>query len=93
MTTTTLPADIETERLAREMAEAAGKPVEAILRDALTAHAWQLGVVPPGHKKKRTPEQIRAALEQAAAAFSAMQVLDPRTADEIIGYDEHGVPQ
>jgi antitoxin VapB len=93
MTTTTLPADPETERLARQMAEAAGKPVETILREALAAHAWGLGIIPPAPPRRRTPDQIRAALEEAAARLSAMPVLDPRTADEIIGYDEYGIPR
>ena len=47
MTTITLPADLETVRLAEQMAEAAGKPIETILREALTAHARRFGVIPP----------------------------------------------
>lgn len=93
MTTTTLPADLETERLAKQMAEAAGKPVETILREALAAHAWGLGVIPPAQPRRRTPDQIRAALEEASARFSAMPVIDARTPEEIIGYDEIGIPR
>ena len=36
---TTLPADQETVRLARKLAEAAGKPVPVVVREAIAAKA------------------------------------------------------
>jgi antitoxin VapB len=32
-------------------------------------------------------------LNEIAQACSALPVLDPRTAEEILGYDEHGLPR
>jgi antitoxin VapB len=93
MTTTTLPADVETERLAKKVAAATGKPIATIVRDALAAHALGLGISPSATDRERTRGQIRSALEEAAAKLRDMPVLDPRTAEEIIGYDEHGVPR
>jgi hypothetical protein len=75
------------------VARVTGKSVETILREALAAHALELGIVLPAGPRRRTPGQIRAAFDEAAARFGAMPVLDPRTADEIIGYDEHGIPR
>lgn len=36
---TTLPADPDTERLARKLAADTGRPVEAVVRDAIGEHA------------------------------------------------------
>ncbi len=35
---------------------------------------------------------FRQSVREVQAAFAAMPVRDPRTPDEIIGYDEHGLP-
>jgi hypothetical protein len=36
---------------------------------------------------------LRAQIEEIIAHCANLPVLDPRTDDEIIGYDEHGIPQ
>jgi antitoxin VapB len=76
----------ETERLARELAQATGESLtEAVtnaLRDRLVREA--------GHKGDR--EQIRAEIRRIQQEFQSLPVLDDRTPDEIIGYDEYGLP-
>ena len=46
---------------------------------------------------ERDREKLRRAeyferVREAQAIFAAAPLLDPRTPDEIIGYDEHGLP-
>lgn len=86
--TTTLPADPETERLAQEVAKAKGKPVASVVREAIAATAEAAGVVPPP-RRPLDMDKIRAIL----ARVDALPILDPRPANEIIGYDEFGLPR
>ncbi|MDP9349731.1 MAG: type II toxin-antitoxin system VapB family antitoxin [Gemmatimonadota bacterium] len=76
----------ETERLARELARTTGESLtEAVtqaLRDRLVREA--------GHKGDR--EQVIAEIRRIQEEFQRLPILDDRTADEIIGYDEHGLP-
>lgn len=85
-TTYTLPVDAATERLARAVAEATGKPVEAVVREAIEAKAVAAGLPP---RRKGDFETLLAIARRAAS----LPVLDPRTPDEIIGYDEFGLPR
>ena len=44
-------------------------------------------------KARQTPKPIdRKKLDEILARFDALPVLDPRSPDEIIGYDEFGLP-
>lgn len=76
----------ETERLARELANVTGESLtEAVtqaLRDRLVREA--------GHNGDR--EQLRAEIRRIQDEFQRLPILDDRTPDEIIGYDEHGLP-
>jgi antitoxin VapB len=85
---TTLPADPETERLAKALAKAKGKPVASVVREAIEATAEAAGVVPPP-RRPVDMDKIRAIL----ARVDALPVLDHRPADEIIGYDDFGLPR
>ncbi len=84
---TMLPADAATERLAYKIAEATGKPVETVLREAIEAKAEAAGVLP-----RRAKADLHTLLAIARRA-AALPVLDPRSPDEIIGYDEFGLPR
>ena len=89
---TTLPADPETERLAREIAEATGKPLPTVVKEAIAAKAEADGVEHDlaGLQRKRLDfDRLNAILDRAAAR----PVLDPRPADEILGYNAFGVPE
>ncbi len=76
----------ETERLARELAQATGES----LTEAVTKALRERLLREAGHKGDR--EQIRAEIRRIQARVAALPVLDDRTPDEIIGYDEHGLP-
>ena len=77
--------DPETEKLARALAERTGESL-TIARRALEERLRRLGAAP-----------LRVAMLEDLAAirrrWSALKVLDAREADEIIGYDEHGLPR
>ncbi len=86
--TTTLPADSDIERLAREVARVTGKPLQTVLREAIAASAEAVGVPPPP-RRPVDKDKVRAIL----ARVDALPVLDQRAADEIIGYDKFGLPR
>ena len=77
--------DPETERLARILAELTGETITLATRRALEERLRRIG-----------PDTSKAALLEDLAAsrrrWSALPVLDDRSADEIIGYDEGGLP-
>jgi len=77
--------DPETDRLARELAELVGEPITTALRVAIE------------HRLSRERARRRAVdREDVIAGIIARgrerAVLDDRTEDEILGYDEHGLP-
>lgn len=75
----------EAERLARELAEATG---ENITQAVTTALREQL-ILKTGRKDSAVlREEMRAIQER----FNQRPVLDDRSPDEIIGYDEDGLP-
>jgi antitoxin VapB len=88
---TTLPADPDTMRLAQRVAEARGKPLSAVVRDAIEASAREAGLEPPRPERPSVAEKRRRLLEISDRS-AARPILDARTADEILGYDEHGLP-
>lgn len=82
--------DPETERLARELAARNGESVEDVIRGALRAWAVASRIAseaPPEEQARRGA--VIARIQQEVAA---LPILDPRSADEILGYDEHGLP-
>lgn len=74
----------EADRLARRLAAATGETIT----EAVTAAIRQRLARETG----RTPEGVRAAVDRIVAEVAALPVLDDRTPDEIVGYDEHGLP-
>ena len=78
--------DPETERLARSLAERTGESLTIATRRALEERLRRIGAAPR-----------RAALLDDLAAirrrWSALPVIDGRSADAIIGYDENGLPR
>lgn len=89
---TTLPADPETEQLARRLAQATGKPLPTIVREAIAAKAEAAGIdVARGSRLSR--EELLARMTAITDRFSDLPVLDPRSPEEIIGYDDFGVPR
>lgn len=77
--------DAETDRLARELARETGESITVAARLAIEERLVRV-------RRRRdagsTAEELRAIVARARAR----PVLDQRTPDEIIGYDEHGLP-
>jgi antitoxin VapB len=89
--TMTLPADPETKRLAHALAAAKGRPVAVIVREAIAASARDAGVLPAA--PRRSPAEKRQRLLEISERSAARPVLDARDPDEIIGYDDAGLPR
>jgi antitoxin VapB len=85
----------ETEHLARLIAERSGKTPERVLDDAVEACAREVGIVPPQEPTQNRQPPGKPSIERMMAItdrFAAYPVLDDRSPDDIIGYDEFGVP-
>jgi antitoxin VapB len=82
-----LRIEAEAERLAREIAHHTGEtPAQAVI----TALRERLGRLEDHHPAgERRVDELMAIIERSAG----LPVLDPRQPDEIIGYDEHGLPR
>lgn len=88
----TLPADPETEHLARRVAETTGKPLSLVVREAIAAKAEAAGLAAEV-RTKPSRDALLARMIEITDGFADLPVLDPRPADEIIGYDEFGLPK
>lgn len=78
--------DPETEQLARTLAERTGESITTATKRALE------------ERLRRTSSNARKAalledLEAIQRRWNALPVLDNRTPDEIVGYDENGIPR
>lgn len=77
--------DLETERLAKALAEKTGETITMATRRALEERLRRLANA--GNRD--------VLLEELAASrrrWAKLRVLDNRSADEILGYDENGLP-
>jgi len=74
--------DAEADRLAHELAELTGIPVEEAVVRALRD---QLA-------KERDLARRIESIHEVQRRFAALPVLDNRSDDEILGYDENGLP-
>jgi len=78
--------NMETERLAREIAAKAGESLTGAIRKALEERLERM-------KKKRRNQLLSGQLQEILRRVDQLPVLDSRTPDEILGYDEHGLPR
>jgi antitoxin VapB len=74
-----------TEHLAREVAREAGETITEAIQKSLQERLERL------HKEKRR-HFVREEIEEILRRVDALPVLDSRSPDEIIGYDENGLP-
>lgn len=84
-----MPLSIEdeaTERLAKQLARATGETVATATRKALEERLQR--IAPAGER-----EALLAELATIRRRWSALEVRDSRSADEILGYDDHGLPR
>ena len=72
----------QTERLARELARETGESLTTAIRRALEERL----------ERRRSPADRLALARAVMRRVDALPILDDRPADEILGYDEHGLP-
>lgn len=77
---------MEVERLAREIAKKTGESLTSAIEKALRERLERL-------KQERRQRIIHAQLEEILTRVDRLPVLDSRSPDEILGYDEHGLPR
>ncbi|MSO80455.1 MAG: PSK operon transcription factor [Alphaproteobacteria bacterium] len=78
--------DPETDRLAREVATLTGESLTEVVRTGLAERLAR------ERRKRGTQPGLAERLDELAKACAAAPEYYPRSADEIIGYDEYGVP-
>jgi antitoxin VapB len=77
---------MEAERLAREIAAKTGESLTTAIQKALEERLNRL-------RNQRRSQILAIQLEEILRRVDQLPVLDPRSADEILGYDEHGLPR
>lgn len=75
----------EADRLARELARRQGCSITQVVINALQAELER------EKKRVRSPDFVETLLG-IGRHYSALPDKDTRSADEILGYDEHGIP-
>jgi len=78
--------DKETDSLARQVASLTGETLTEAIRTSLRERLRHEQL-----KRGEGPELAKA-LEEIAKRCAALPVLDHRSDDEILGYDENGIP-
>ena len=78
--------DIETERLAKALAEKTGETITMATRRALEE---RLRRVVSSDRRDILREELAASRQR----WAKMPILDSRSADEILGFDENGLPR
>jgi antitoxin VapB len=79
--------DPETDRLARELSRRTGETMTQAIRTALAERLARLD-----RSREAEIERRRRAIDEIVARSRALPILDTRSEDEILGYDEHGIP-
>ena len=78
--------DPEADRLARDLAAATGETLTKAVREALRERLRRV-------EGRGEPRQLRERLREIGERCAALPVLDSRSPDEILGYDDSGVPR
>jgi antitoxin VapB len=76
----------ETEKLAETLAKLTGETKTEAVKQALWDRLTRL-------RRERTRKPLADELDEIALHCAQLPVLDSRTPDEILGYDEHGLPR
>jgi len=77
---------LQAERLAREIAVKTGESITGAIQTSLEERLERL-------KQQRRSEILTAQLEEIVRRVQQLPVLDARTPEELIGYNEHGLPR
>lgn len=78
--------DPETEQLARSLAQLTGETITAATKRAIEERLRRIA----GQSRRSTLLEDMAEIRRR---WSEMPVVDDRTQDQIVGYDEHGLPR
>jgi antitoxin VapB len=76
---------LDVERLAREVAAQTGESLTGAIHKALEERLARL-------KTERRQQVVLTQLEDILRRVDQLPVVDTRTPDEILGYDDHGLP-
>jgi antitoxin VapB len=76
----------ETEQLAATLAQLTGETKTEAVTQALRERLQRV-------RRARAKRRLADDLDEIALHCSALPVRDPRSVDEIMGYDEHGLPR
>lgn len=88
---TTIELTGDAEVLASKVAQKRGVSIEQAVVEAIADSARKAGLLE--ENAKLSPEQVIQALDELSRRHVARPVLDTRSIDEIIGYDEFGIPR
>ena len=77
----------EADRLAREVADATGEGITEAVINALRERLARL------KNRRRRARALSEELRAIGERVAAMPVLDPRSPDDILDYDERGLPR
>jgi antitoxin VapB len=78
--------DPATEKFVRELAAAAGESVTTAVRRAAEERLQRV-------RRQHSGRSLAAEILEIGRRCAALPDLDGRTPDEILGYDEHGLPR
>ena len=76
----------EAERLAEELAKQTGETKTEAVTKALRDRLARV-------RRERSKRRLADELEEIAVHCEKLPILDNRPADEILGYDQHGLPR
>lgn len=77
--------DPETDRIARELASATGESITVAVRIAMEERLRRV-------RASGAEDSVRDRINEIIERARSLPILDSRTPDEIIGYNEHGLP-
>jgi antitoxin VapB len=76
----------EVEEYARELARRRGQGITKVLLDTLRKEVERERRKPP----KEDPEEFHRRIREIVDHFNSLPIVDDRSPDEILGYNEHG---
>ena len=76
----------EADRLARQLAKTTGESITVAVTVAMRERLAR------EERKRENKEALLADIRTIVDHFASLPVLDTRSADEILGYDENGLP-
>lgn len=82
----------EADRLLAELKSATGKGASELVLGLLRNEHARLAAERPRQPDKAEVERILAATREMQRLWRESSVVDPRSPDEILGYDENGLP-